>query len=233
MQSKLRFGAALVVLAAFLGSGRSDEFEARYQAVIDAKGQATEAERLHALFKADWAYTMAVYPESATWVGYPGHEREWTDLSREAIARRKERAGRALPALATIDRAQLGPVDRVSYDIFKRQTEEGIEGNRFPTEFDQLNQLGGIHQDAAQLFRGMQAANAGHFEDQLARLEALPQVVDNVILLLEEGLAKGITPPQVTLRDVPVQILNQIPEEPLKSPLLASFVELPPAVSGE
>jgi uncharacterized protein (DUF885 family) len=233
MQSKLRFFAVVAMFAAFLGSGRSDEFEARYQAVIDSKGEATEAERMHALFKVDWAYTMAVYPESATWVGYPGHEREWTDLSREAIARRKELAARALPALATIDRDQLGPVDRVSYDIFKRQTEEGIEGNRFPTELDQINQLGGIHQDAAQLFRGMQAANATHFENQLARLQALPQVVDNVISLLEEGLAKGITPPQVTLREVPVQILNQIPEEPLKSPLLASFVELPPTVSGE
>ena len=234
MQGKLRFFAAAAMGAVLFLCGRSDDgFTARYQAVIDAKGKATEAERLHALFKADWAYTMAVYPEAATWVGYPGHEREWTDLSREAIARRKELAARALPALATIDRAQLGPVDRVSYDVFKRQTEEGIEGNRFPTELDQLNQLGGIHQDAAQLFRGMQAANAGHFEDQLARLEALPQVVDNVISLLEEGLAKGITPPQVTLRDVPAQILNQIPEEPLKSPLLASFVELPPAVSGE
>src|SRR5690606_33892904 len=115
-----------------------------------------------------------------------------------------------------------------SYDVFKRQTEEGIEGIRFPSELGQIDQLSGIHQDAAQLFRGMQSANAGHFEDQLARLQALPQVVDNVISLLEEGLAKGITPPQVTLRDVPAQILNQIPEEPLKSPLLASFVELPP-----
>jgi len=233
MQSKLRFVAVLLGVAALFPAGRGDEFEARYQAVLEARGRATEAERLHALFKADWDYLMAAYPEWATWVGYPGHEREWTDLSREAIVHRKEVAGRALPVLATIDRAQLGPVDCVSYDIFKRLTEEGVEGNRFPTELDQLNQLGGIHQDAAQLLRGMQAGNAVHLEQQLARLEGLPRVVDNVIALLEEGLAKGITPPQVTLRDVPAQILNQMPEEPLKSPLLASFADLPPAVSGE
>ncbi len=121
----------------------------------------------------------------------------------------------------------------MSYDIFKRQTEEGVEGERFPTELNQLNQLSGIHQDAAQLLRGMQADNAAHLENQLARLEALPRVVDQVIDLLEEGLARGITPPQITLRDVPAQILNQIPEEPLKSPLLGSFVNLPAAVSGE
>jgi uncharacterized protein (DUF885 family) len=233
MQSKLRFFAAFVLGAAFFVSGRSDEFEAGYQAVIASKGKVAEAQRLGELFKVDWAYTMAVYPESATWAGYPGGETRWTDLSRAAIARRKELASRALPALATIDRARLGPVDRVSYDVFKRLTEEEVEGYRFPRELDQINQLGGIHQDAAQLFRGMQADNAAQMENQLARLKALPAVVDNVISLLEEGLAKGVTPPQITLREVPAQILNQIPDEPLKSPLLASFVNLPAAVSGE
>jgi uncharacterized protein (DUF885 family) len=233
MQSKLRFFAALAMVSAFLVSGRSDEYEGRYQAVIASKGKASDAERLRELFKVDWDYTMSVYPEFATWVGYPGHETRWTDLSREAIARRKALASRALPALAEIDRASLGPVDRVSYDIFKRMAEEEVEGNRFAREFDQINQLSGIHQDAAQLFRGMQANNAGHLENQLARLKALPTVVDNVISLLEEGLAKGMTPPQITLREVPMQVLNQVPEEPLKSPLLAAFVNLPPAVSGE
>jgi uncharacterized protein (DUF885 family) len=233
MQSKLRFFAALMLGAAFFVSGRSDEFEAGYEAVIVSKGKVPEAQRLSELFKVDWAYTMAVYPENATWTGYPGGETRWTDLSREAIARRKELASRALPALASIDRARLGPVDRVSYDVFKRMTEEEVEGYRFPRELDQITQLSGIHQDAAQLFRGMQTDNAAQMENQLARLKALPVVVDNVIALLEEGLAKGVTPPRITLREVPAQVLNQIPDEPLKSPLLASFVNLPAAVTGE
>ncbi|HEX2860532.1 MAG TPA: DUF885 domain-containing protein, partial [Lacunisphaera sp.] len=233
MQSKLRFFAALALAGASVLSGRSDELDARYQAVAAAKGRASETERLHALFKTDWDYTMAVYPEYATWVGYPGDETRWTDWSREAIARRRALAGRALPVLATIDRAQLGAADRVSHDIFKRMIEEEVEGTAFPREFDQITQLSGIHQEAAQLFRGMRADNAAQLETQLARLKALPAVVDHVISLLEEGLARGITPPQITLREVPAQVLNQIPEEPLKSPLLGSFVDLPPAVSGE
>ncbi|HEY8994126.1 MAG TPA: DUF885 domain-containing protein, partial [Lacunisphaera sp.] len=233
MQSKLRFIAGLIAVAASLVSARGDEFEARYNAVIASKGQASEAERLHELFKVDWDYAMAVSPESATYNGYPGGETRWTDLSREAIARRKALASRALPALATIDRAQLGPVDRVSYDIFKRLTEEEVEGNRFPRELYQLTQLNGIHQDAAQVLQSMPAENAEQLENQLARLKALPAEVDHVISLLEEGLAKGVTPPQITLREVPTQVLNQIPEEPLKSPLLGAFVNLPAAVSGE
>ena len=234
MQSKLRLLAAAILGAAvsFIPV-RADEFDARYQAVIASKGKAAETERLHELFKADWAYTMAEYPEYATYVGVPGGETRWTDLSPAAIARRKQLASRGLPVLATIDRSQLGAVDRVSYDLFKRQAEEEVEGNRFPNELLQLTQMDGIQQDAAQIFSVMPGATPAQLENQLARLQALPAEVDKVIALLREGLAKGITPPQITLRDVPQQVLNQIPDEPLKSPLLQGFADLPPTVTGE
>jgi len=58
-------------------------------------------------------------------------------------------------------------------------------------------------------------------------------VVDQVIALLDQGLKAGMTPPQVTLRDVPQQVLNQIPEEAFQSPLLRGFNDLPATVSGE
>ena len=64
---------------------------------------------------------------------------------------------------------------------------------------------------------------AAQFDNQLARLQALPAAVDETIALLEDGLKRGITPPQIILRDVPQQVLNQIPDEPLKSPLLGGF----------
>ncbi len=234
MQSKLRLlAAALLGAAAFFVSVRADDFDARYQAVIASKGKASETERLHALFKADWAYTMTEYPEYATYVGYPGGDTRWTDLAPAAIARRKQLASRGLPVLATIDRTQLNAVDRVSYDLFKRQAEEEVEGNRFPNELLQLTQMDGIQQDAAQMFSVMPGATSAQLENHLARLQALPAQVVEVIALLREGLAKGITPPQITLRDVPQQVLNQIPDEPLKSPLLQGFADLPPTVSGE
>ncbi|MFZ5496018.1 MAG: DUF885 domain-containing protein [Verrucomicrobiota bacterium] len=240
MQSKLRLRAALVIGAALVASGNADEFEARYQAVIASRGQVPEARRLHELFKVDWDYTMTVYPEQATWTGYPGGETRWTDRSRPAIAARRANTARPLRALATIDRSQLGPVDRVSYDIFKRQadTEQERVDLGLP-EVDSnglvypVTQMDGIQQGAAQMLRSMPAGNAAQLENQLARLRALPVEVDNVIALLEEGLAGGVTPPQITLRDVPAQILNLIPVEPLKSPLLGAFANLPPSVPGE
>ena len=234
MQSKLRFvAAALIAGAAFCSLARADEFDARYQAIADARGKEPEPQRLQALFKLDWDYGMSVSPEAATYYGVPGGEDRWTDLTPAAIARRKQQAGRALPVLATIDREKLGPVDKVSYDIFKRLADEEIEGAQFPRELLQVNQMGGVQQDAAETLMAMRAENGAQLANQVARLKALPAHIDQVIALLTEGLARGVTPPQITLRDVPAQVLNQIPDEPLKSPLLKAFVDLPAGVSGE
>ncbi len=234
MRSKLRFlAAALGFGAAFFASARADNFAARYQAVTDSRGKATEATRLHELFKVDWAYTIDVAPEFATYLGIPGYETKWTDLSPAAIAERRQLTGRPLTVLATIDRAQLSPAEQVNYDLFKRQAEEALEGARFPTEFYQVTQLNGIQQDAAQLFSMMPNQTTAQLENQLARLQALPAVVDQVIALLAEGLKRGVTPPQITLRDVAQQVHNQIPEEASKSPLLLGFHDLPATVPGE
>ncbi len=234
MRSKLRFfPAAWVFLAVFVVSARADNFAARYQAVVETKGTATEAARLHELFKVDWAYTIDVAPEFATYLGVPGYDRKWTDLSPAAIAERRALTGRPLQVLASIDRSQLPPLDQINFDLFKRQAEEALEGVRFPTEYYQLTQLNGIQQDAAQLFSMMPSQTAAQLENHLARLEALPVVVDQVIALLQEGLKRGVTPPQITLRDVAQQVRNQIPEDAFKSPLLQGFNDLPATVAGE
>jgi uncharacterized protein (DUF885 family) len=213
--------------------GSADEFEARYQAISAAKGSVSETKRLHDLFEVDWAYTMANSPEWATYVGFPGHEREWTDNSPTAIAARKSFARRPLAVLASIDRAQLEPSDRISYDLFKRQMEETVEGTRFPLELLQISQMGGMQQDAAQLLSAMPNQTVAHLENALERLRALPVALEQSRALLEEGLKRGVMPPQITLRDVPSQVLAQIPEDPFESPLLAGFVDLPAGIGGE
>lgn len=233
MQGKLRFIAALAWGAAALATGGADEFERDYQAVVESRGRAPEHERLHELFRVDWACALANSPEAATWVGAPVGQDRWTDWSAAGIAHRRTLAARTLRVLATIDRAQLDGTDRMSHDILRRLAEDELAGDRFPRELWQLHQMDGIQQDAAQLLSGMKAATAGDLRNQVARLQALPATVDEVIALLEQGLARGVTPPRVTLRDVPAQVLAQIPDEPLRSPLLAAFVNLPATVSGE
>ncbi|MEO7599387.1 MAG: DUF885 domain-containing protein [Opitutus sp.] len=223
------FAGALLIVAV----SKADDFDARYQAIVASKGKSSESDRLRELFEADWAYEMAVSPESATYFGFPGYEDKWTDNSQAAIAERKTFAPRPLTILATIDRSRLSSADQISYDLFKRQGEEKIEGLAYPLQLLQITQLAGLQQDAAQVLSAMSTATAADYERELARLRALPAAITQATALLEEGMKRGVTPPQITLRDVPAQVLNQVPDDPMKSALLAGFVELPSTISGE
>jgi uncharacterized protein (DUF885 family) len=56
--------------------------------------------------------------------------------------------------------------------------------------------------------------------------------VDQTIAWMRKGLAAGVTPPAVTLRDVPQQIRNQLVDEAHLSPLLAAFKQFPASVDS-
>ena len=93
-----------------------------------------------------------------------------------------------------------------------------------------MNQMGGPQQDIASLLAMMPNTRASDLENQLARMEALPVYLDQSIALLRKGLEAGVTPPAITLRDVPQQIRNQLVDDAADSPLLTGFVEIPDTV---
>ena len=76
----------------------------------------------------------------------------------------------------------------------------------------------------------MPNSRAGDLENQIARIEALPVYLDQSIALMRKGLEVGVTPPAITLRDVPQQIRNQLVDDASDSPLLTGFVDIPDTV---
>ena len=72
---------AMAVISAW-----ADGYDAQFQAIAAAKGRTADGERLQALFKVEWAYTLSVAPEFATYIGAAGYETKWTDLTAAAIA---------------------------------------------------------------------------------------------------------------------------------------------------
>ena len=186
--------------------------------------------RLHQLFAQNWAYTMREYPEFATAVGYPGQNARWTDNSLEAIARRKRELNDPLTALRAIDRAQLGATDQLNYDLFRRNLTDALDESRFPGELMPVTQLGGVQQDVPSTIAQMPAGNVHEYEDVVSRLRAVPVLVNQTMVLLQRGLAAGLTPPRITLRDVPAQAQNLVVDDPPTSPLLAAFARFPAEV---
>ncbi len=190
-----------------------------------------DAARLHELFKLDWEHTMREDPEFASEVGYPGQNDRWSDQSLEGIERRKRELQAPMKVVQSIDPSELTPADQLNYLLFKKDHEDALEGTRFKAEYMPITQLGGPQQRLAEILELSPRASAKDYEDMIARLNAVPALIDQTIALLNRGIETGITPPRVTLRDVPQQIRNQMVEDPEKSPMLKPFAEFPEEIA--
>lgn len=199
------------------------------RSIIDSRREVPDRDRLHQLFDLHWRYTMEESPEFATYAGWPGHDHRWTDLSVAAIDRRNRELEIPERVLDTIDRGALEPADQLHFDLFRRNIREGLEARRFNGEYIPVTQMQGPQQDVARflMLAASGAGGAAAFESMLARLEAIPTLLQQVIELMRRGLDTGLTPPRVTLRDVPEQIRSQAPEEAGQSPLLRAFDRFP------
>ena len=209
-----------IALALLAAAGYQQELQAI------AASKAPEAQRLRQLFDLTWRQQNVDHPEEATFIGYPGQNDRWTDLSPAAIARRKSEDAAIPGVVRSIDRGKLGPEDQLNYDLFLRDADADAAAARFPGELLAISQLGGP-QYLANVLEVMPQKTARDRQDVLARLKGIPTLLAQVQALLARGLATGVTPPRVVLRDVPAQLEAQTPAEPLQSPLLAAFRKQP------
>jgi uncharacterized protein (DUF885 family) len=202
-------------------------------------GSAEETQKFRAYLNADWKHWMQEYPEMATAVGFPGQNRRWGNDSTEGIAERANHLHESLAALKSISRDALPKAEQLNYDLYRNlleMAEEGLPYGDDPKPFPEvvpknlrmpMNQMDGIQQEAAATIATMPHQTVPDYEDILARLEALPKKVEQDEALLQAGLTKGYSPPRLMLRDVPKQIEDLIPADPLKSPLLEPFTKFP------
>jgi len=217
---------ALILLNPTLRGAPADDFTARGKALLANKEKMSDADRLQRLFVFSWDYTMKEAPEFATSIGYPGQNDRWTDVSFEAITRRKEIDKLDLELIKSIDRTKLSPTDMISYDLYRRNAEFSLEGDQFPFELLAINQMGGVQQSVAQVITSTTFKTTKDYEDLIARLNGVPALIDQTIALLQKGLEQKMTPPQVTMRDVPQQVLNLIVKDPAESSMLEPFKEI-------
>jgi uncharacterized protein (DUF885 family) len=201
--------------------------------------QAEAARKFRAYLDNDWKRWMQQYPEMATSVGFPGQNRRWSDDSREGLEARIKHLHESLSELKSISRDALPAGEQFNYDLYRELLETAVEGLQYgddPLPFRDvvpgniwmpMIQMGGIQQGIASTLAAMPHKSAPEYEDVLARLEAVPKNVEQNLVLLQEGLKKGYTPPKLMLRDVPKQIADLIPSDPIASPLLQPFTEFP------
>ncbi len=208
-----------------------------------ASTEHTEAgQRFRTFLAGDWKQWMQEYPEMATAVGFPGQNRRWTDESPAGFDARVKHLRESLATLQQFKRESLPANEQLNFDLYQELLETAVEGLPYgddPMPFRgvtpanrwmPVNQMGGVQQSAAETLATMPHEKLSEYEDIVARLEALPAAVEQTLGNLQQGLKRGYTPPKITMRDVPKQIVDLIPADPMKSALLEPFTEFPPGL---
>ncbi len=203
--------------------------------VLELSGEETglsDSERLNELFGITYDYSMLNFPEFATFRGDPRGQDRWTDQSQTAMNERRAHSKIQLEALQSIDREALGQADKVNLDMMRSQVEMRMDGFRFPAEFMPINQMGGPQQNIARIMTITRPRKLEDYQNMISRLEKAPEIIDTAISWMRKGLEAGITPPKITLRDVPQQVRNQLVDDPAESPLLGAFKQMSASVDS-
>ena len=92
----------------------------------------------------------------------------------------------------------------------------------------------GRHLTTPNILQAMPRRTVADFETILVRLDALPSVLKQWEGLLRDGLAKGVTPPQAAIGELPHQVLQQVTgADALAAPLMVPFTSIPNTIPAE
>ena len=191
------------------------------------KTEISDSDRFNEVVKIGYEYTILNHPEFASYLGDPRGQDRWTDQSEVATLQREQDQKLLLTTLERIEHENLTATEQVNYDLLIDRVRRDIEGQKFPGDYMPINQMGGPQQDVAQLMAIIQPKNVADYGNMISRLEKTPEMIDQTIAWMRKGMAAGITPPAITLRDVPQQLRNQLVDDPEKSPMLSAFSKFP------
>lgn len=202
--------------------------------------QADDASRrLHALFAASNSAAESRFPIGAIYRGEARRVAQFGEYLTDAFNAANEAAAREdLRALAAVDRAALGGVDRIAYDAFKWQREADLRwyqphilGVWLRLPFDQVN---GLHLSFPELSSGTGAARyrtAEDYEDGLGRIDGYVAWLDRAIARFREGAAAGFVHPRPVVERLIAQFAARLEAGVEGSPFYGPVRAMPAGIA--
>ena len=193
-----------------------------------AKASSSATESLHQLFDAEWERGLEESPVMASYYGDHRYDARWADRSAAAIEAIYESDREVMQALERIDAGSLSEADQLNYELFRRQYQESIDAHAFGLRFLPITQRDGV-QTAHEVAEILPFTATSDYENWLARMRALPRLIDQDIALMREGMKRGLVQPRVIMQRVPAQVDRQIVSDPTQSPFYDAFTRFPDA----
>ncbi|HMM56984.1 MAG TPA: DUF885 domain-containing protein [Rudaea sp.] len=191
---------------------------------MPATDVATRVKALNTLLAEQWQHTMESTPEFATMLGDLRYNDRWSDMSLAHIDAEQKVTADFLKRFEAIDTGGFSDSDRLNQQLMVRQLKDNIAAHELKLDEMPLDQMSGAHIMLAGFVSSIPFDNAKQYEDYLKRLQAVPQVFDQVIALARQGMADKMMPPKYLLEKVAVQAgaiekpagMDSVFAEPLK-----------------
>ena len=178
-----------------------------------------------------WEWQMSTSPVQASSMGDRRYNDQWPDQSLAAIAKRHTDTQEFLRRVYAIDKKTLSTEDQLNFELFRRQLQESVDDHQFNAHLMPFSHRGGIQNPENTLSR-LRLVTVKDYEDWLARVEKLDDVIDQQIKLAEEGRKRGMISPKILLQRIPDQLALQVVEFASESPLFKAFDEMPESFSA-
>ena len=153
----------------------------------------------------EWQFELKESPEAATSYGDYRYNDKWSDLSLAHVAREKKDAEEFLARFEAIDTSGFPEQEQINKQLMVEKYKNELEDIRLKNYLLPVDQFNGIQIMLPQIVSVAPLDTTKHYEDYLARLRKIPQVLDQVTDLLKEGEKEKLMPPKFLLEKVVVQ----------------------------
>lgn len=188
---------------------------------------ASALQRFEDLYKAEWTFRLAEFPVLATSVGVHDYDDRLAHVRESDQQRRRQYWQKTLTQLNEIPCASLGRNECINYRIFKRQLEGFIADVESRYYLMPFNSDSGFYTSWTRLPEETEFTRVKDYDNYLARLAMLPEIMDEYIILMREGIRTGMTQPRVVLEGRDIAIRAQLAESPAKSTFFSPFAKRP------
>ncbi len=185
------------------------------------------------VFEAHWQECLRREPEQATYLGDHRYDDRLTDYSASAREAALERDA-ALLGLARAARGRgLSDANRLNATLFDYMLVDRLEIARYPEHLMPIEQQNSPHITLGMLQTYHPFETPRACANYAARLRAFGTQVDDLIALMDEGIARDIVRPRITIEQSIPQIEAMIAADPTESTLYAPARSLGAGADGE
>lgn len=190
--------------------------------------QQSPSEQANATFDALFDESLKTSPEFMTYLGMRERYDEWDDNSEQAYQDSVALTEKHLETLKAIDASALDKVSALSLKLYKQRLANGLEDTQWRYHGYPVNQMFGTHSSIPSfLINQHLIANPDEAKAYVARVKAVPLVLDELISDLSIRADKGIIAPKFvfahSIRDSQNIIAGIGEESEEENPLVADF----------